>query len=78
MGPKTLRVGEGERVRLQWSSDQPAEVHLHGYDIETKIEPGQPAVTAFDAETAGRFPVTAHGLGGEDHTTLLYLEVLPH
>ena len=79
LGPDTVRVTEGEQVRLEWSSDEATELHLHGYDILTGIEQGDPTITSFEAHSAGRFPITSHGFGAHDHshTTLLYLEVLP-
>ena len=79
LGPGTLRVKEGEQVRLEWSSDEVTKLHLHGYDIETGIEQGDPTITTFEAHSAGRFPITSHGFGADDHGhyNLLYLEVLP-
>ena len=79
LGPNTLRVTEGEQVRLEWSSDEATKLHLHGYDIETGIEQGDPTITTFEAHSAGRFPITAHGFGDHDHGhhNMLYLEVLP-
>ena len=77
-GGNTIRVTQGDRVELQWTGDEAASLHLHGYDIETALEPGVAAVMAFTAEVAGRFPVETHALGGHDHeATLLYLEVHP-
>jgi hypothetical protein len=43
---RVLRAAEGERVELRWSADEPLVLHLHGYDIETRVAPGKPAVTA--------------------------------
>lgn len=71
---KTIRVTEGDDVRIDWTSDEAVDLHLHGYDIEAGAAPGRPASMAFRAHTAGRFPVTAHNFG---HRTLLYLEVYP-
>lgn len=78
-GGNTIRVTQGDRVELQWTGDEAASLHLHGYDIETALEPGAAAVMAFTAEVAGRFPVETHALGGHDHeATLLYVEVHPN
>jgi hypothetical protein len=78
----TLRVTQGEQVELALSSDQPAELHLHGYDLTAQLEPGVPATIAFVAKIAGRFPVEAHRMGpttkGARHAgTLFYVEVYP-
>jgi hypothetical protein len=74
-----LRAAEGERVELRWSADEPLVLHLHGYDIETRVAPGKPAVTAFAARLTGRFPVEIHGEGGAQrrHGALLHVEIHP-
>src|SRR5262245_26139955 len=71
---KVLRATQGERVELRWTSDEPLVLHLHGYDIETRVEPGKPAVTAFAARATGRFPVEIHG---GRHAVLLHVEIHP-
>ena len=78
----TLRVTQGEQVEIALSSDQPVELHLHGYDLTAQLEPGVPATISFVAKIAGRFPVEAHRMGpaakGTRHTgTLFYVEVYP-
>src|SRR5262245_30678265 len=37
---RLIRVKQGDVVKLRWSSDRSIALHLHGYDIERKIEPG--------------------------------------
>jgi hypothetical protein len=76
---RALRATEGERVELRWSADEPLVLHLHGYDIETHVVPGKPAVTAFVARLTGRFPVAIHAEGGSKHRhgALLHVEILP-
>lgn len=76
---RVLRATEGERVELRWSADEPLVLHLHGYDIETRVAPGKPAVTAFTARLTGRFPVALHGEGGSSHRhrALLHVEIHP-
>lgn len=76
---RVLRATEGERVELHWSADEPLVLHLHGYDIETRVAPGEPAVTAFAARLTGRFPVEIHGEGGPQrrHGALLHVEIRP-
>lgn len=76
---RVLRATEGERVELRWAADEPLVLHLHGYDIETRVAPGKPAVTAFAARLTGRFPVEIHGEGGakQRHGALLHVEIHP-
>jgi hypothetical protein len=76
---QTLRVQQGQVVRFLWSADEPAELHLHGYDIAFEVAAGESVSEPFEAFAAGRFPVTAHSFGGQevDHLALFYLEVEP-
>lgn len=73
----TIRVKQGDDVELRWSSDKPMELHLHGYDIEVNVAPGEPAVMSFKAKIPGRFPIEAHGQDRGHHRAVSYLEVLP-
>jgi hypothetical protein len=79
---RSIRVKQGDAVRLRWTSDRPIALHLHGYDIETKVTPGTVAEMAFTARAAGRFPVEEHtpnARGGHSHgeAPLVRLEVRP-
>ena len=76
---RVLRATAGERVELRWSADEPLVLHLHGYDIETRVDPGKPAVTAFVARLTGRFPVEIHAGDGAKHRhrALLHVEIHP-
>ena len=77
-----IRVKQGDIVRLRWSTDRSIILHLHGYDIERKIEPGAIGVMEFTAHATGRFPVEVHRsseAGGHSHgeTPLVRIEVYP-
>jgi hypothetical protein len=79
---RRIRVKQGDTVRLRFTSDRPITLHLHGYDIETKIEPGRIAEMSFAARTAGRFPVEEHGTGARGahshgEAPLVQIEVYP-
>jgi hypothetical protein len=79
---KVIRVTRGDTLELELSTDEAAELHLHGYDKLIKVEPAVPAMLRLDATIAGRFPVEAHGFGSgrsgqHGHVTLFYLEVHP-
>ncbi|MGE0484563.1 MAG: hypothetical protein AB7Q81_10520 [Gammaproteobacteria bacterium] len=77
--PSTIRVTEGDTVSLHVAADAPAELHLHGYDIEAGVAPGDPVTLQFTADIGGRFPLERHvdDGGGHGHGALLYLEVYP-
>ena len=78
---RLIRVKQGDVVKLRWSSDRPIALHLHGYDIERKIEPGVIAEMTFTARATGRFPVQEHqARSGSGHThgaPIVQVEVLP-
>ena len=57
MTPDQISVNEGEHLRLTITSDEPLEFHLHGYDLETEVEPNEPAELSFDAAITGRFEI---------------------
>jgi len=75
---QTIKVNQGDSVELKWTSDQPIKMHLHGYDMEIAVKPGEPTVTAINAKIAGRFSVEklAEKGGGHHHGgKILYFEV---
>lgn len=76
---KAIRIDEDEAVNLRWTSDEEVRLHLHGYDIKTRVRPGQPAVMEIDGYATGRFPINSHGWGkgGHAHEALIFLEVHP-
>ncbi len=82
---RTVRVKQGEPVELRWTSDRPVTLHLHGYDIELAVKPGEPATMTFAAKISGRFSVsTVIGEPGKSRRAAhlhgaraLYLEVHP-
>ena len=79
---KLIRVTRGDALELEFSTDEAAELHLHGYDKLIKVAPAAPALLRLDATIAGRFPIEAHGFasgrsGHGGHVVLLYLEVHP-
>ena len=57
---KTIEATSGESVRITVVSDQPGEVHVHGYDLEKEAGPGEPAVFAFVADLEGIFEIESH------------------
>ena len=73
MSPSEISVNEGDRVTLRISSDKPMEFHMHGYDLEQEVGPGQPATLHFKADLTGRFEIEDH----ETEEELGVLEVRP-
>ena len=67
----TWQVNANDRVTMIVRSDEPVNFHLHGYDFEEDIEPGDPATFIFTANATGSFPITIHhaapGMASDDH-----------
>jgi hypothetical protein len=80
---RLVRVTQGDAVKLRWTSDRPIVLHLHGYDIERRVEPGSVSEMVFVARATGRFSVEEHkpdAKNGHSHgeAALVRIEVLPH
>jgi len=71
MSPDQVSVTEGQEVTLQITSDQPIEFHVHGYDLEEEVQPGEPVELMFEAKTPGRFPIEDHDTEAELGTLLV-------
>jgi hypothetical protein len=63
MNPSEIPIGEGDNVTLQIKADRQLNLHLHGYDIEKEVKPGEAATLSFDADKTGRFEIEAEGTG---------------
>jgi hypothetical protein len=78
---RLIRVKQGDVVKLRWKSDRPLVLHLHGYDIEKKVDPAAVAELAFTARATGRFPIHVHtpkqGGGHAHEAPLVQIEVFP-
>jgi hypothetical protein len=79
---RLMRVRQGDIVKLRWTTDRPIMLHLHGYDIEAKAEPGAVTEMVFTARATGRFPIEEHkpnAKGGHSHgeAPLVRIEVYP-
>lgn len=78
---RLIRVKQGDVVKLRWNTDRAMNLHLHGYDIEKKIEPGIVSELTFTAHATGRFEIGVHipkRGGGHSHgAPLVQIEVYP-
>ncbi len=65
----TLEVKQDDKITIELASDEMANYHLHGYDLEGMVGPDMLATIAFDAYATGSFPFTIHpGSGGHTHS----------
>lgn len=72
-GSKRLQVVQGETITIRVASDRFVELHLHGYELSFRPEPGKPAVRTFTADRSGRFEAESHETGA----VIFALEVQP-
>jgi FtsP/CotA-like multicopper oxidase with cupredoxin domain len=70
---KALNYEQGETVRFRVVSDEPEEVHVHGYDIKKDLEPGKEATVSFKATIPGIFEIELE----HSATLLAQLKVVP-
>ena len=56
-GVKDITVKQGDTIRLTVTSDEPQEVHMHGYDVAKEAAPGAPARFVVPATINGVFEV---------------------
>jgi len=71
MSPDEVSVTEGDQVTLHITSDHPVELHMHGYDLDEEVEPGEPGELSFEATITGRFPIEDHDTEAELGTLLV-------
>lgn len=57
-----LRANQGDTVSLRITSDEPGEIHLHGYNLTAAVSPDAPGELTFRADTAGAFGINFHAL----------------
>jgi heme/copper-type cytochrome/quinol oxidase subunit 2 len=69
MNPDEISVEEGDLATLRLTSESPVEVHVHGYDLEEEVLPGEETDLSFEADATGRFEI-------EDHETEAQLGTL--
>lgn len=62
ISPPTGRVtvAKGQLVRITVTSDADDELHVHGYDLGTRLPAGTPGSVEFRAEKTGLFEVETH------------------
>jgi Cupredoxin-like domain len=73
MRPDEIPVYKDDTVTLRVDTDEPTELHLHGYDVEQEVEPGQESKLQFEADLTGRFEIENH----ETEKELGVLQVRP-
>ncbi len=73
-----LQVKRGDTVSINFTADEPGEIHLHGYNLTAAVAPDSPGVLTFVAETAGSFGINFHVFApegvesGDPHTAMAH------
>ncbi|MEU4741011.1 hypothetical protein AB0G02_11185 [Actinosynnema sp. NPDC023658] len=58
--PERVEAARGQAVELTVTSEEPVDVHVHGFDVLGWAEHDKPAVLRFTADRTGTFEVEAH------------------
>ena len=59
-GAMTRDEVEGDHLTLRLTSEEPLQVHIHGYDLQRELAPGKPVTLLFEADLTGRFEIEDH------------------
>ncbi len=62
-GVEEIEAKKGDTVRIDVTSDEPDELHLHVYDITKQLEPGERTRLQFKADIEGVIELELHGSG---------------
>ena len=65
-GVQEIEAAKGDPVRIDLTTDVPAEVHVHGYELTEEVEASQTARLDFRASLEGVFEIELHLHGGAD------------
>ena len=65
-GIEDIDAQGGDTVFIVVDSDEGAEIHVHGYEIESPVEAGEKAQVSFTADLEGVFEVELHLDSGEE------------
>jgi plastocyanin len=60
MNPEQISANQGDTVTFRVSTDEPTDLHVHGYDVEQEVKPGREADIDFEADLTGRFEIEDH------------------
>jgi hypothetical protein len=60
-GVQKLKFKKGDKVEIDVVADAADEAHLHGYDIEKELKPGETVKFRFTADMEGVFELELHG-----------------
>ena len=59
-GVKEIDAEGGDSIFIVIDSDESADIHVHGYEVEAPVDAGEKAQVAFTADLEGVFEVELH------------------
>jgi hypothetical protein len=59
-GIEEINASGGDNVFIVVDSDESADIHVHGYEVEAPVDAGEPSQVAFTADLEGVFEVELH------------------
>ena len=57
MAPAEITLNKGDKVTFRVTADKAMEFHLHGYDLQLDLSPGESSTLQFDATLTGQFGI---------------------
>jgi hypothetical protein len=73
---RTIKAEKGQTVIIRATATSTGEMHVHGYDKEVSLKPGEIVRVKFKATIDGEFPIEFH-LPAGDHADVGILRVSP-
>jgi hypothetical protein len=59
-GAQDISATQGDHLTVSLMTDEPAELHIHGYELSKDVDAGSTGSIKFTADTTGEFEVEAH------------------
>ncbi len=60
LDPESIDLCKGQDLTLKITTQRAGEIHIHGYEKEMDVEPGDTATFMFSATLPGQFPIELH------------------
>jgi hypothetical protein len=60
LNPEAINVCKGQQLTLTIITQRAGEIHIHGYEKEMEVEPGDTATFTFSTTLPGQFHIELH------------------
>lgn len=75
LDPESIDLCKGQELTLIIVTERAGEIHIHGYEKEVEVEPGDTATFKFNATLSGQFPIELHSANNGTETGIGILTV---